>query len=906
MFQISNVRISRRFLHVQGECNSKCNTIVFSNCRFNDYKIEDDQNLLHLFNVNVYFSNCIFVNYVGHHDNVLISISGETVSILISHCVFHNNKVSGLILVSGFFSNIIIQHSEFNDNVAYIFDYMDGFQDLNFAQTIMIIENTTFIANKYLHSMAERYLFGIRCITLLLMGPVKFYDTNVQYSFIRTSTLISIHKSTITVNGHIEFSQNTIGSLIEYDECATLECFTMNVGGNTTLLITNNTIGTYFIPNYKWDNNYPVEILNYLPCFFQYLNSSTKDETNYLIMLDKNTINSFVHVSVFFNKIKSSMPTNNFLEVRLPITHCYWLPHSSFTTTMPLDVNEKYVKFTNNSEYLPQMTTKKLLCYCINDMRYDCYKDDLGYVYPGQTAEVSFCYPGNSTEVHNVEVSVDINKNGTHFTPCVIYSPTEFIQFIGKKCTALKYTIAFSNDSWCELFLKLPVYLDIKYNIFYVRQLLCPLGFTKEDGICRCYPSFKQFGITDCNINNQTILRPTNIWISATSYSSYHISLHCPFYYCIPYSFYLNLSIPDSQCQFNRSGVLCGQCQIGLSTVFGSSNCRHCSSVYFLLIIPIAIAGIVLVLVLFFFNLTVTDGAINGFILYANIVSINSVTFFPYDQSTFAYVFISLANLDLGIQTCFYNGMDDYAKMWLQLAFPFYLIFIATTLIMASRYSNRIQKVTAQRALPVLATLFLLSYTKILRIISVVLFFYSSITHLPTKHTRYVWSIDPNVPLFGVKYTFLFIVCAILFLILVPFNAILLFTKILSKFKIVTKFRPLLDAYQGPYKIKFYYWTGLQLLSRAIFYGLSSLDSKINFTAGLIFLGIANIVHAYNQPFKTMVKNILESLFIINLLGLHTFILSYDQNDVNKVTAVNILIIVAAIKLLLIAYSFMH
>ena len=31
----------------------------------------------------------------------------------------------------------------------------------------------------------------------------------------------------------------------------------------------------------------------------------------------------------------------------------------------------------------------------------------------------------------------------------------------------------------------------------------------------------------------------------------------------------------------------------------------------------------------------------------------------------------------LGIQTCFYNGMDDYAKMWLQLAFPFYLIFIA-------------------------------------------------------------------------------------------------------------------------------------------------------------------------------------------------------------------------------------
>ena len=48
------------------------------------------------------------------------------------------------------------------------------------------------------------------------------------------------------------------------------------------------------------------------------------------------------------------------------------------------------------------------------------------------------------------------------------------------------------------------------------------------------------------------------------------------------------------------------------------------------------------------------------------------------EDFTPTYTFISLANLDLGIQTCFYNGMDDYAKMWLQLAFPFYLIFIAT------------------------------------------------------------------------------------------------------------------------------------------------------------------------------------------------------------------------------------
>ena len=74
---------------------------------------------------------------------------------------------------------------------------------------------------------------------------------------------------------------------------------------------------------------------------------------------------------------------------------------------------------------------------------------------------------------------------------------------------------------------------------------------------------------------------------------------------------------------------------------------------------------------------------------------------------------------------CFYNGMDDYTKMYLQLAFPVYLIIIATLLIIGSRYSTKIQRLTARGALAVLATLFLLSYTKILRTVSNVLFFYT-------------------------------------------------------------------------------------------------------------------------------------------------------------------------------------
>ena len=143
-------------------------------------------------------------------------------------------------------------------------------------------------------------------------------------------------------------------------------------------------------------------------------------------------------------------------------------------------------------------------------------------------------------------------------------------------------------------------------------------------------------------------------------------------------------------------------------------------------------------------------------------------------------------------------------------------------------YSTRIQRLTARKALPVLATLFLLSYTKILRTVSSVLFSYSTITGLPNKTITLVWSVDTKTKLFGLKFSFLFVVCLVLFLILLSFNVILTFIRPLSRFKFINHFKPILDAYQGPYKFRFYYWTGIQLLLRALFYGISAVDRNTN------------------------------------------------------------------------------
>ena len=388
---------------------------------------------------------------------------------------------------------------------------------------------------------------------------------------------------------------------------------------------------------------------------------------------------------------------------------------------------------------------------------------------------------------------------------------------------------------------------------------------------------FTMFGFTKCDINRQAILRPPNGWIYLlhNKSHSYYVSQQCPLSYCLPSSMFVHLSTPNAQCQFNRTGLLCGHCQHGLSTIFGSNQCKQCSNTYLLLVIPFLIADILLILLLFLLNLTVNNGLFNPYVFYINIVRINDELVFPnLEQHTPVYTIVSLANLDLGIMTCFYDGMDDYAKVWLQLVFPCYLILLTITLLTASYYSSKVYRFTAQRGLAVLATILLLSYTKVLCSVSSVLFNYSSVTHLPSNKTMYVWEIDANVSLLSGRFIVLFIVCIILFVLLLLFSFWLLLNNLFKRFTIMNKFKPLLDAYQGPYESKLSYWTGLQLVIRAVLFSISSLNSNTRLITSIIILYVISILHGLCRPFRNLANNYQEFFLLTNLLLLHILLIS--------------------------------
>ena len=374
-------------------------------------------------------------------------------------------------------------------------------------------------------------------------------------------------------------------------------------------------------------------------------------------------------------------PATQMINMNGFLTHCKLLPTAVFNGHNPGYINQQIIQVNGH-----QWIHHKHICYCPHDGEYNCTVDLLGPVYPGQILQVDLCMPQTDKRhrIYTETYAITLPSSA-----CKLAHQTEFINSIGNESKTFNFTIISEAYKTCELFL---ISLQFIRTAFYVQLLQCPIGFTLQNRKCDCDP-FLPPDIDICYIDLSAIKRPANTWITAhtiTSNTTNYLMSDCSVDYCLPYSTNINLAHPDLQCQFNRTGILCSQCQHSLSMVFASSRCMKCTNVLILITIIVIVAGIVLVMSLYVLNLTVTIGTINGIIFYANIVSINDSVFLVNDNVFKPLrVFISFTNLDLGIETCFYNGMDSYAKMWLQLFFPSYLIIIAISIIIASRYSSR-------------------------------------------------------------------------------------------------------------------------------------------------------------------------------------------------------------------------
>ena len=457
-------------------------------------------------------------------------------------------------------------------------------------------------------------------------------------------------------------------------------------------------------------------------------------------------------------------------------------------------------------------------------------------------------------------------------------------QDIGPLCAKLNYTIFSVNvldilnlypDGPCSN-------LGYPFNILVRFRRPCPYGFSflESEGACVCEERLQQY-TNSCDITRQTISRSVGdtFWVGL-DVNAGGIILHprCPLFYCtsLPVNFTLNQT--EMQCSSNRSGLLCGQCPDGRSLAFGNSDCKPCSNRSLALILVFALAGIGLVMLLFVFKLTVAAGTINGLIFYANIVGADR-SFFLAESSSysrFLHVFIAWLNLDFGIEACFYDGMDAYARTWLQFVFPLYIWMIVGFLIVTSRYSIRVSKWLGNNPVAILATLFLLSYTKLLRTV-IVTFSFSYLDYPDGQRT--VWLYDGNVPFLSGRHVFLFLAGLLTFLFLfLPYTLVLLlgqWLQMYSNWRCLSwasnnKLKVFLDAYNAPYRNKHRYWTGLLLLVRFALLLVSASnafsDPQITLVAVIVcVLLLESWAWLAGGIYKKWYLNALEASFVLNL-----------------------------------------
>ena len=544
-----------------------------------------------------------------------------------------------------------------------------------------------------------------------------------------------------------------------------------------------------------------------------------------------------------------------------------------------------------------------------------------------------------SQRVHRVNVKI---KNDfsvhiaaidqvNHAVPATIISKFENLnvtesqtmQRIGPECHELKYHVAFPIVSTYKLYVypdgpcaaKGISRLNISVN---VTSCTCAPGFMQEDSntkcACKCDKFISNY-IRRCDQENKTVKRKGSFWIayinrstdSAKNVSPYFIYPYCPLNYCHPPStpIHINFSQPngsDAQCVNNRRGFLCGGCLPQYSLSLGSSRCIKCPKHWYGLSVGIVLcalfAGLMLVFLILVLNLTVAVGTLNALLFYANIIDSNKSIYFGQESEIkFFPMFISWLNLNIGFDVCFFEGMDSYAKVWLELAFPVYIILLVILIICVGSCSSKLSTILGKRnPVATLATLILVSYTKLLEIIVVSFSFVrlkfpdgtvvakwrsdASVGFNPWKHGALIL-MGILVLIFGLLYTTLILFWQLL--LRCPRNGFLKFTR-------NQKLQLFVEAYHIPYNAKHRYWTGLLLLLRIFVYLMStftaSIDPRIALFATAVIMSSLLLYKTLLvvKVYKSRLLSTIESFTLINIaiFAMFTWYAFDDTGDQTK------------------------
>lgn len=708
-------------------------------------------------------------------------------------------------------------------------------------------------------------------------------------------TVFSLRNSNLNLYGNIHFENNhaTYGGALKV--CDSSMIFLHN---GTSVLFVNNSArrgGAIYAQQGCLDTA-PA-------CFFQ------------------PALNQTVNISDFANYITVKFVNNSALLAGDAIyggsvDYCYTLKafsyNGKFTFFNNRHIFHRIVDMSKQSGLSCISSDPRGVCFCelANSRVMNVCKTRITYLtkFPGEIFSVTVTTVGQFKGITLGVINANLSE-GDQTDELITLNSTS----AHKGCVNLTYRM-FSSKTGHNITIKFNA-ISIDINAYYkpttatlsLLLLPCPLGFYLIEKQCGCNPLIQlnyEISIsTRCEIDTQTIHIPqmSRLWLGygtlqndSDNQSSYHLTanFHC-FHYCSLQSHSIhvsNITTFDDQCLPGRTGVLCGACKSELSHVLGSySKCKLCSNRNMIFLIPLfLLSGVFIVVVLATLNLTVTEGTVSGFIIYANIMYSHQEILPSTHSNVFYNIcwgFIAWLNFDIGFELCFYNGMNGYQQTWLLYGYIAYLTTIEIIIIVLCRRFVMLTRIIGRNIVKVLSTLLFLMCSPLSY--AVLQTFRCTTLHisaLDITRTRWIWYNDGNVPCFGSKHLPLFIVSVLCAIVVVFFTFSLLLVQCLQRrtnllcFRWVDKLRPVFDAFTGPCRDNYRFWPGFLMFMRLGLCVLNYTLSTVAFsstsaqktlrsigTAGLCMIILSFSCIFPHGVYKKWPLNMLEFSFFLNL-----------------------------------------
>ena len=814
-----------------------------------------------------------FTDYMYNYDNQLgvvhISmINVEDLSILIkfSNVTFIKNQASNYatcIFASTWTSK--------KNNVQFLLD------------SIKAINNNIFLSPVISSPVSIFQFIDINNITIRgsEIGP-----SNFSFNY---GTVIHAIRSNIILKGHIVFHNNTSinGAAILLIGDSHI-CLTEGLRANFTNNRALSSGGAIYANGYD-------ESL----CTFQGIFNSRN--TAAVLSFVDNTA-TVAGNSIYSAKLYNCYMDNNFVNSKMAT--------DIYNTTFTIIPNNIY----------EVSTTPIKLSLCGQDSQ-NTFHYKSRDAYPGQTLNFSMAAkdPVNHHSYSIVTITTVRNKNVLSPHINLWFSEGESIQVVREtdECTLINVTIHTNTldvTHYGSLLFTIPSTASTMSVAINLKH--CPPGFEFNNvtGSCICSSILLTIPryTPNCSINTRTFKRPTSTsWVGCNEISSiFQIALHCHHSYCNigPSLVFFHINDEDKFvlttskmsmifpiCRSNRKGTLCGKCLDSYSVVFGSKECRLCSNWWLWTLVLYAVAGPLLIYLLYALRLTLTTGTFNGIIFYAQAANVGILGMLSIYNGkmgvvrNISIILLSALNLGLGFPLCFYNGMTELWKAGLSLLFPLYLLTIVVVLIILSRFSLRLSNRIADFSVQVLVTVVHLSYGRLLGAIINAFTFAKVFT---SEQTYHVWYWDGSVK-YGSKghITLIAITSLVVFPLLLTYILLLLFAKSLRHWTRANEYtRPIIEAIHAPYKNGKQYWFVTRLLLLIIMYIWYSIEPYSH----TIYIAIASILllfiigQAMFRPYKSNFVNLLDCWFLFNLAFIYftTWYLGHMEVIIYNIVAI--------------------